>query len=110
MLLLGEKKQELYRGVVEFCRRGLGSLSVADQAGHLPSVLRALFEEDEEGKMEHRSILRHFLIKLTKKHGREMVEQLIPPTHRKMLAHTLKMENREKRKKREQNIARRQQY
>lgn len=39
-----------------------------------------------------------------------MIEQLIPPTHRKMLAHTLKMENREKRKKREQNIARRQQY
>ena len=60
--------------------------------------------------MEHRSVLRHFLIKLCKKHGRELVEQLVPAAHRKMLAHTLKMENREKRKKREQNIARRKQY
>ena len=60
--------------------------------------------------MEHRSVLRHFLIKLTKKHGREQIEQMVPQAHRKMLAHTLKMENREKRKKREQNIARRQQY
>jgi hypothetical protein len=51
LLLLREKKQELYRGVVEFCRRGLGALSVAEQSGHLAPVLKALFEEDEEGKL-----------------------------------------------------------
>lgn len=47
LLLLREKKQELYRGVVEFCRRGLGALSVAEQSGHLAPVLKALFEDDE---------------------------------------------------------------
>lgn len=107
-MLLGEKRQELYRGVVEFCRRGVVGLPIDQQKIYLPSVLQQLFEEDEEGKLEHRSILRHFLIKLTKKHGREEIDHLIPVAHRKMLAHALKMENREKRKKREQNIARRQ--
>lgn len=44
--------------------------------------------------MEHRSILRHFLIKLTKKHGKDVLEAMIPVQHRKMLSHALKMENR----------------
>ena len=86
------------------------ALPIEQQLVYLPNVIQSLFEEDEEGKMEHRSVLRHFLIKLTKKHGREQIEQMVPQAHRKMLAHTLKMENREKRKKREQNIARRQQF
>ena len=59
--------------------------------------------------MEHRSILRHFLIKLTKKHGKDVLEAMIPAQHRKMLSHALKMENRQKRKKKEQNLARMQQ-
>jgi hypothetical protein len=110
LLLLREKRQELYKGVVEFCRRGVVALPIEQQLVYLPNVIQSLFEEDEEGKMEHRSVLRHFLIKLTKKHGREQIELMVPQAHRKMLAHTLKMENREKRKKREQNIARRQQF
>jgi len=32
---------------------------------------------------------------------------MIPHQHRKMFSHAIKLENREKRKKREQNIARR---
>lgn len=57
-------------------------------------MLKLLFEEDEEGKMENRSILRHFLIKLSKKHGKEALEAMIPQDHRKMFTHALKMENR----------------
>lgn len=106
LLLLGEKRQELYKGVVEFCKRGLLALSVDKQKIYLPHVLQQLFEEDEEGKMEHRSILRHFLLRLVKRHGREHLEAMIPQQHRKMLGHTIKMENREKRKKKEQSLAR----
>lgn len=60
--------------------------------------------------MENRSILRHFLIKLTKKHGKDALEEMIPQAHRKMLSHTLKMETREKKKKKELKIARMQQW
>jgi len=44
-------------------------------------------------------VLRFFLLRLAKKHGKETVEQMIPQAHRKMLTHAVKMENREKRKK-----------
>lgn len=74
-------------------------MPIENQKAYLPTVIQLLFEEDEEGKMEHRSILRHFLIKLTKKHGKDALEAMIPQQHRKMLSHALKMENREKRKK-----------
>ena len=50
--------------------------------------------------------MRHFLIKLTKKHGKDNLEEMIPQQHRKMLTHTLKMENREKKKKKELKLAR----
>jgi hypothetical protein len=97
--LLQEKKQELYKGVVEYCKRAILSLSIENQKIYLPTVLQLLFEEDEEGKMDNISILRHFLIKLTKKHGKDEIEHMIPQQHRKMLTHTLKMETREKKKK-----------
>jgi hypothetical protein len=67
------------------------ALPVEKQKKYLPAVIEQLFESDEEGKMEHRSILRHFLLRLVKKHGREMLEQLIPQRHSKMLSHTIKM-------------------
>ena len=69
-----------------------------------------LFEEDEEGKLDNISILRHFMIKLTKKHGKDQLDQMIPQQHRKMLTHTLKLENREKKKKKELKLARMKQW
>lgn len=84
-------------------------MPIDNQKTYLPTAIQLLFEEDEEGKMEHRSILRHFLVKLTKKHGKDVIEAMIPQQHRKMLSHTLKMENREKRKKKELNLLRMQQ-
>jgi hypothetical protein len=59
--------------VVEFCKKGILSLPIDRQKVYLPNVLQLLFEEDEEGKLEHRSILRHFLIRLAKKHGKEEI-------------------------------------
>jgi len=41
--------------------------------------------------MEHRSVLRHFLIRLTKRHGRDSLEAMMPSEHVKMLSHALKM-------------------
>ena len=110
LILLQEKKQELYRGVVEYCKRAILSLPVDHQKAYLPVVINLLFESDEEGKMENRSILRHFLIKLTKKHGKDEIEAMIPQQHRKMLTHTLKMETREKKKKKELKLARMKQW
>jgi hypothetical protein len=46
LLLLKEKRQELYKGVVEFCRRGLTSLPIDQQKKYLPSTIQFLFEED----------------------------------------------------------------
>lgn len=60
--------------------------------------------------MENRSILRHLLIKLTKKHGKDQIEAMIPQQHRKMLTHTLKMETRQKKKKKELKLARMRQW
>jgi hypothetical protein len=74
LLLLQEKKHDIYKGVVEYCKKTILSLPVEKQKELLPTVLKLLFEEDEEGKMENRSILRHFLIKLCKKHGKEAIE------------------------------------
>jgi len=46
LLMLCEKKSELYKGVVEFCRRGLLALPVEKQKKYLPSVIEQLFESD----------------------------------------------------------------
>lgn len=43
LLLLKEKKQELYKGVVEFCKRGILGFSLDKQKLYLPSVLQQLF-------------------------------------------------------------------
>lgn len=56
--------------------------------------------------MEERSVLKHFLLKLVKKHDREVVEKMIPEDDRKILSNAIKVENRLKKKKREQNILR----
>ena len=50
------------------------------------------------------------LIKLSKKFGREKIEKLIPSEDRKILANALKVENREKRKKRERLIQKRKEF
>ena len=63
---------------MEYCKRAILSLPVQDHKTYLPTVLQLLFEEDQESKMENISILRHFLIKLTKKHGKEELEKMIP--------------------------------
>jgi hypothetical protein len=60
--------------------------------------------------MEHRSILKHFLLKLVKKYGRDEVEKLIPKDDRKILSNAIKTENREKKKKKEVSIQRRLEY
>jgi hypothetical protein len=44
LLLLREKRQELYKGVVEFCRRGVVALPLQQQMVHLPAVIQSLFE------------------------------------------------------------------
>jgi hypothetical protein len=46
-LLLQEKKHELYKGVVDYCKRSILTLPIDKQKDLLPTVLKQLFEEDE---------------------------------------------------------------
>lgn len=59
--------------------------------------------------MEERFILKHFLLRLVKKHDREAVEKMIPQDDRRILSNAIKIENRIKKKKREENKIRREQ-
>lgn len=73
----------------------------------LPNLITELFTVDEDSKMEERSILKHFLLKLVKKHDRQVIENMITQEDRKILSNAIKVENRLKKKKREQNQLRR---
>lgn len=48
-------------------------LEKTEQLTILPDFIKNLFIADEESKMEERSILKHFLLKLVKKHDRDVV-------------------------------------
>jgi len=45
-------------------------------------------------KLDNRSILKHFLLKLTKRFGRELTEKMIPADDRKILSNAIKLENK----------------
>lgn len=51
--------------------------------------------------------MKHFLLKLTKRFGREEVEKMIPAEDRKILSNAIKTENRERRKKKEKQMQKR---
>lgn len=57
--------------------------------------------------MEHRSILKHLLLKLAKKFGRDVIDKMIPSEDRKILSNAIKTEKRERRQKREKQLQRR---
>lgn len=105
-MLLKEKKHEIYKAVIDYSKKYLFKLEKSEQLLILPNLINELFTVDEESKMEERSVLKHFLLKLVKKHTRENVEKMIPQDDRKILSNAIKVENRLKKKKREQNILR----
>lgn len=107
LMLLYEKRQELYKAIVEFCRRFVFAVESKNSSHILATIIQQLFKADVESKMEHRSILKHFLLKLAKKFGREVVEKLIPADDRKILSNAIKTEKRERRQKREKQQQRR---
>jgi hypothetical protein len=41
--------------------------------------------------MEERSVLKHFLLKLVKRHDREVVEKMIPEDDRRILSNAIKV-------------------
>lgn len=73
-MLLYEQKGEIYKAVIEFCRRFIFANEKSKQINHiLSTVLQQLFKADLGSKLENRSILKHFLLKITKKFGRDTV-------------------------------------
>lgn len=73
-MLLYEQRSEIYKAIVEFCRRFIFSFEKTKQINHiLSTVLEQLFKADLGSKLENRSILKHFLLKLTKRFGRETI-------------------------------------
>lgn len=102
MLLLKEKKHEIYKAVIDYSKKYLFKLEKSEQLLILPNLINQLFVVDEDSKMEERFILKHFLLKLVKKHSREVVEKMIPQDDKKILSNAIKVENRLKKKKREE--------
>lgn len=94
-MLLYQKKSELYKAIVEFSRRFVFSVDTSKTTNHvLSTIIEQLFKADVDSKMEHRSILKHFLLKLAKKFGRAVIEKMIPADDRKILSNAIKTENR----------------
>jgi hypothetical protein len=73
VMLLKEKKHEIYKAVIDFGKKYIMKLEKTEQLTILPDFIKNLFIADEESKMEERSILKHFLLKLVKKHDRDVV-------------------------------------
>lgn len=95
LMLLYEKRHEIYKSIVDFCRRFVFSVDSSKTSNHiLSTIIEQLFKADVESKMEHRSILKHLLLKLSKKFGRVIVEKMIPADDRKILSNAIKTEKR----------------
>ncbi len=73
VMLLKEKKHEIYKAVIDFGKKYIMKLEKTEQLTILPDFIKNLFIADEESKMEERSILKHFLLKMVKKHERDVV-------------------------------------
>lgn len=79
LMLLYEQRSEIYKAVVDFCRRFIFFAEKTKQIQHiLQTVLEQLFKADLASKLENRSVLKHLLLKLTRKFGRDVIEKLIP--------------------------------
>jgi ribosomal RNA-processing protein 12 len=100
VMLLKDKKSELYKAVINYSKKWLLKLDKSEQMTILPGLIKELFSVDEASKSEERSILKHFLLRVVKKHSREIVEKMIPADDRKILSNAIKIENRIKKKKR----------
>jgi hypothetical protein len=71
------------------------------------TILGELFKVNQSIKLENRTMLKHFLLKLIKKFGRDRIEKCIPKDDRKIVSNAVKIDNREKRKKKEKVAQRR---
>ncbi len=77
--------------MIDYSKKYILKLEKSEQLVILPNLVRELFTADEESKMEERCILKHFLLRLVKKHTREVVEKMIPQDDRKILSNAIKV-------------------
>lgn len=75
LMMLYQEKTEIYKAAVDFSRRFIFSFEKHNKKNPqiLSTIIEQLFKADLNSKLENRSILKHFLLKLTKRFGREEV-------------------------------------
>lgn len=70
IVMLKQKRREVHKTILLYLKELFHhKLEKSKQLEILPGVLKVLFEEDEDSRMANINILRHFLLKLTKKHS-----------------------------------------
>ena len=73
MILLHERRPELYKAVIEYVKKYIGTVDRQKQKQILPKIISELFLVDEDSKMQNRYVLKHFLLKIMKKYDRDTV-------------------------------------
>ncbi|KAL2083097.1 hypothetical protein ACEWY4_020870 [Coilia grayii] len=102
-LLLTCRTRQILKVALGFLKVILFVLDVKTLAGHLPVMMEAIGNIKDDMRRHFRASLKSIFTKLIRKFGYELVKDMLPAEHHKVLANIRKVEARSKRKRLAQN-------
>ncbi|XP_063048253.1 RRP12-like protein [Engraulis encrasicolus] len=98
-VLLACRTRQILKGALGFLKVMLFVLDNKTLAGHLPVMMEAIGNIKDDMRRHFRATLKSIFTKLIRKFGYELVRDMLPEEHHKVLANIRKVEARSKRKK-----------